>query len=145
VDTLAKGGGLMVGVGPSAHGEFHPEAARQMRETGKWLKVNGEAIYATRPRQGTKWSEGDTIRYTRTKDNRFAYAILTQWPGAEVTLKTVQPKDGSKVTLLGSKAMLKWRFDAAKGTTIEFPENLQQASNRACKYAWSLKIEPVEA
>ena len=27
VDTAAKGGGLMVGVGPSAHGEFHPEAA----------------------------------------------------------------------------------------------------------------------
>ena len=49
-DTVAKGGGLMIGVGPSAHGEFHPEAIRQMKATGDWLKVNGEAIYATRPR-----------------------------------------------------------------------------------------------
>jgi alpha-L-fucosidase len=145
VDTVAKGGGLMVGVGPSAHGEFHPEAARQMRETGKWLKVNGEAIYATRPRQGEKWSEGDAVRFTRTKDNRFVYAILTQWPGAELTLRTVQPKAGSKITLLGSKAALKWTFDAAKGTTVALPENLQQASNRPCEYAWSLKVEPVVA
>src|SRR5215469_14561822 len=55
VDTVAKGGGLMIGVGPSPRGEFHPEAIRQMRGAGKWLQVNGEAIYATRPREGTNW------------------------------------------------------------------------------------------
>src|ERR1039457_1199030 len=43
-DSVAKGGGFMVGVGPSAHGEFHPEAIRQMKGAGAWLKVNGEAI-----------------------------------------------------------------------------------------------------
>jgi alpha-L-fucosidase len=45
-DVAAKGGGLMIGVGPSPHGELHLEAIRQMRATGDWRTVNGEAIYA---------------------------------------------------------------------------------------------------
>jgi alpha-L-fucosidase len=141
VDTVAKGGGLMIGVGPSSHGEFHPEAVRQMKSTGAWLKVNGEAIYATRPRDGNGWSEGDTVRYTRTKDRRFTYAILTQWPGTQVRLKSLRPEANSKVTLLGSNVVLPWKVDSDQGTTITFPENLQQADNRPCEYAWSLKIQ----
>jgi alpha-L-fucosidase len=143
-DTVAKGGGLMIGVGPSAYGEFHPEAIAQMKGAGAWLKVNGEAIYSTRAREGALWSEGDSIRYTRTKDRRFVYAIFTQWPGAQLTLASVRPKVGSRVTLLGSDAKLPWSFDAAKGTSITLPENLQQAGNRPCDYAWSLKIEAAQ-
>ena len=141
VDAVAKGGGMEIGVGPSAHGEFHPEAIRQMQGAGKWLKVNGEAIYATRAREGTLWSEGDAVRYTRSKDRRFVYAILTQWPGAQVSLRSVQPRQGSHVTLLGSGADLPWKWDSAQGTVITIPENLQQAGNRPCDYAWSLKTE----
>jgi alpha-L-fucosidase len=143
-DTVAKGGGLQIGVGPSAHGEFHPEAIRQMKGAGAWLKVNGEAIYATRPREGTLWSDGGTVRYTRSKDRRFVYAILTEWPGTQIVLKAVQPKAGSKVTLLGSPSGLPWKFDSAQGTTITLPENLQQVGNRPCEYAWSLKFETAE-
>lgn len=144
-DTVAKGGALEIGIGPSAHGEFHPEAIRQMKAAGAWLKVNGEAIYATRSREGTLWSEGDTVRYTRSKDRRFVYAILTDWPGKQVVLKGVQPKAGSKVTLLGTHEGLPWKFDSTQGTIITLPENLQQASNRPCEYAWSLKFETAEA
>ena len=140
VDTVAVGGGLQIGVGPSPHGEFHPEAIRQMKGAGKWLQVNGEAIHATRPRKGTLWSEGDSVRYTRSKDQRFVYAILTKWPGTQLTLKSVRPKAGSKVTLLGSNSTLPWKFDSAQGTTISLPEQLQQADNRPCEYAWSFKI-----
>jgi len=141
VDTVAKGGGLQVGVGPNAHGEFHPEAIRQMKDTGTWLRVNGEAIYATRPRAGSLWSEGDTVRYTRSKDARFIYAMLTEWPGKQLMLRSVRPKPGSRVSLLGSKARLSWKYDSATGTTITLPENLQQPGNRPCQYAWSFKFE----
>jgi alpha-L-fucosidase len=142
IDSTAKGGGFMIGVGPSAHGEFDPEAIRQMKGAGAWLRVNGEAIYATRAREGTLWSEGATVRYTRTKDRRHVYAILTKWPGTQVTLKTVHPRIGSRVMLLGSNEELRWKFDSASGTTITLPENLQQPSNRPCEHAWTLKIEP---
>ena len=116
-----------------------------MKGTGAWLKVNGEAIFATRPRAGALWAEGDTVRYTRTKDGRFVYAILTEWPGSQTTLKTVRPKDGSKITLLGAKQDLPWKFDSAQGTTITLPENLQSSSNRPCDFAWTIKIEPSES
>jgi alpha-L-fucosidase len=143
-DTSAKGGGLMIGVGPSPQGEFHPEAIRQMRGTGEWLKVNGDAIYATRPRETTRWSQGDAVRFTRSKDRRFVYAILTQWPGTQVTLESVRPKSNSKVALLGSNASLAWNFDSAKGTIVSIPEALQQSDNRPCSYAWSFKIEAMD-
>jgi alpha-L-fucosidase len=141
IDTVCKGGGLMVGVGPSALGEFHAEAVRQMKGAGAWLKVNGEAIYATRPRDGGQWTEEDMVTFTRTKDRRFVFAIVTKWPGAELALSSVRPKVGSRVTLLGSGAVLEWRFDSSRGAIIRFPENLQSATNRPCEYAWALKIE----
>ena len=144
-DAVAKGGGLQIGVGPSAHGEFHPEAIRQMKGAGSWLKVNGEAIYDTRPRKGPLWYEGEAVRYTRSKDSRFVYGILTAWPGTQVTLRKVQPRPNSTVTLLGLKTPLKWKYDSAVGTTITLPENLQQDDSRPCEYAWSLKIEAVKA
>jgi alpha-L-fucosidase len=103
--------------------------------------VNGEAIYATRPREGTNWSQGDTIRYTRSKDGRFVYAILTEWPKGPVTLESVRPDAGSKVSLLGTDATLPWTLDAARGTAINLPENLQQPESRPCEHAWTLKIE----
>jgi len=140
-DTVAKGGGLQIGVGPSGHGEFHPEAIRQMKATGDWLKVNGEAIYFTRPRSSTDWSEGDAVRYTRSKDSRFVYAILTAWPGKQIVLKSVRPYPGSNVTLLGSQKQLSWSIDPARGTIISLPEELQQDRNRPCSYAWSLKFQ----
>ncbi len=144
VDTVAKGGGLMVGVGPSMHGEFHPEAIRQMKAAGSWLKVNGEAIYATRPRDGVHWSDGDTVRYTRTKDRHFTFAILTEWPGRQIVLKSIRLMEGTQVSLLGSDAALPWTFDPDKGTTITFPDNLDQAANRPCEFAWTLKMRAIE-
>lgn len=66
-DAVAKGGGFEVGIGPNGNGEFHPEAARQLRAAGAWLKVNSEAIFATRPRNDSSWMEGDSIRFTRPR------------------------------------------------------------------------------
>jgi alpha-L-fucosidase len=144
-DTAAKGGGLQIGIGPSPNGEFHPEAIRQMKAAGPWLKVNGEAIFATRPRDGDLWSEGDAVRYTRSKDGQTVYAILTEWPGAELTLQRVRPKPGTTVGLLGSDAKMRWNYDSAKGTTLKFPASLQQPGNRPCEFAWSLKFETAKA
>jgi alpha-L-fucosidase len=141
VDTVAKGGGLMVGVGPSANGEFHPEAVKQMKSTGTWLSVNGEAIYATRPRDGERWEDGEAVRYTRSKNRHLVFAMLTEWPGAEVVLKNVRPKERSRVVMLGADTALEWQFDSSRGTIVRIPTNLQSAANRPCEHAWTLKFE----
>ncbi len=145
VDCAAKGGGFMVGVGPSALGEFHPEAARQMRGAGAWLKVNGEGIYATRSREGDAWSEGDNIRYTRSKDGRTVYAFALGWPGRTLDLALVRPRAGSVIRLLGYPEALQWTLDSSRGLRIAIPENLQDQSHRPSAFAWGFRIETEHA
>lgn len=58
-DVVAKNGSLLLNIGPCADGSFHPEAVKQLHRIGDWLKVNGEAIYSTRPFAVS--GEGDTV------------------------------------------------------------------------------------
>jgi alpha-L-fucosidase len=131
----------MVGVGPSATGEFHPEAQRQLRGAGDWLKVNGEGIYSTRPRDGALWSEGDTIRYTRSKDGRWVYAFSLQWPETQLALTSVRPRAGSEIHLLDYPEPLRWNYDSSRGLVVSLPNNLQEPSRQAGQFAWAFKIE----
>ncbi len=48
-DIVAKNGNLLLNVGPKYDGTFHPDAVKILKEIGDWLKVNGEAIFETRP------------------------------------------------------------------------------------------------
>jgi len=112
---------------------------------GDWLRVNGEAIYATRPRPGQLWKEGDHIRFTRSKDKRTVYAIsLNHWPGKELVLKTVAVEPGTEIHMLGCNESLTWRMDK-RGLVIALPEALQAEANRPCKQAWAFKIQSCSA
>ncbi|MGD0910629.1 MAG: alpha-L-fucosidase [Terracidiphilus sp.] len=141
IDITAKGGNFMVGVGPSGQGSFHPEAIQQLKQAGNWLKVNGEGIYATRPRPGLLWSERNNLRFTRSKDNRFIYCFVTSWPGRTLVIKSLEAHQAGKVELLGngSKELLS-HWDSNNGLVISIPDNLQQESNRPCSFAWCFKI-----
>jgi alpha-L-fucosidase len=141
VDTVAKGGNFMVAIGPDANGQFAPAALEDLKAAGEWLKVNGEGIYATRPREGQLWKEGKTIRFTRTKDQKTVYAFSLGWPGSTLTLKTVIPAAGSQVTLLGSNTPLHWSYNADAGTVIELPPAMQDDTKRPCKFAYGFKIQ----
>lgn len=61
--------------------------------------------------------------------------------GQELTLTSMRPKDGSKITMLGSSARVEWSFDSSKGTVIRLPESLQSEANRPSEHAWSLKVQ----
>lgn len=139
-DIVSKGGNFMLGIGPDATGRFHPQVIQAIKETGAWLKVNGEAIYSTRPREGDLWKEGDTIRYTRTKDNKTIYAISRGWTGRILKLKTVIPEPDSKIYMLGWMKPLQWKYNKNTGLEIYLPAELQDESKRLCKIAWSYKI-----
>jgi alpha-L-fucosidase len=141
VDTAAKGGNFQVGVGPDGTGRFHPRAVEQLKQTGAWLRVCGSGIYATRPREGELWREGDTIRFTRTKDNRTTYCFSLQWPGHALTLQSVRPKPGSKILMFGYPEPMKWTWDSATGIKIEIPEQLQMENRRPNEYAWGWTIQ----
>jgi len=143
-DIVAKGGNFMLGIGPDGSGRFDPVVIQALKDAGGWLKVNGEAIYGTRAREGDLWKEGDAIRFTRTRDKTTIYAISRGWPGQILNLKTVVPIKGSKIYLLGWKKSLKWKYSAGNGLEIILPEKLQDESHRPCSMAWAFKIAATE-
>jgi len=140
VDAVAKGGNFMVGIGPDENGLWHPKAIEQLEEAGKWLTVNGEAIYGTRARPDLLYREGESLYFTRSKDSKNIYAISVEWPGASLTIKTVIPKEGTEIFLLGHKDLLNWEYDDKSGLTIFLPDHLQNEGNRPCGTAFSFRI-----
>ncbi|HEY5055793.1 MAG TPA: alpha-L-fucosidase [Acidobacteriaceae bacterium] len=140
VDTAAKGGNFMVGVGPDGEGAFHPVAIEQLKQTGKWLKVNGEGIYATRSREGPLWSEGSNLRFTRSKDNRVVYAFALNWPGKTLEIKSLESAKVSSIKMLGYSNPLEYKVDPGRGLVIEVPDQFQNPANRPCDHAWAFRI-----
>jgi len=140
IDAVAKGGNFMVGIGPDGDGCWHPKAVEQLLDAGKWLDVNSEAIYATRPRPGMLFKEGDDIYYTCSKDGAFVYAISMKWPGSSLCLTTVRPKVSTPISLLGFDKDLKWDYNNDGNLIIHVPEQLQNENNRPCKTAYVFKI-----
>lgn len=49
IDISSKGGNYLLNIGPDSHGVVPPAEVERLQAVGKWLAVNGEAIYATSP------------------------------------------------------------------------------------------------
>jgi alpha-L-fucosidase len=99
VDTVSRGGNLLLDIGPTADGRIPVIMQERLLQIGEWLETNGEAIYGSR-----RWrvpAEGDAIRYTAKGDT--VYAIVLGWPGPSVTLKTPKASGATRVELLGTK------------------------------------------
>jgi len=139
VDCVAKGGSFMVGIGPDMNGSWHPKAVEQLEEAGKWLEINGEAIYNTRPRPVDLYKENDDVYFTRSKDSGTVYAICMKWPGKRLDIKSVCPVKDANVRLLGYDQPLEWEY-GGNGLSVMLPDHLQNEDNRPCKTAYSFKI-----
>ena len=135
-DAVAKGGNFMVGIGPDGRGNFHPEAVRQLDSAGNWLKKNGEAIYATRPREA--WSQGDSIRFTTTKDSSIVYAIALKWPGTQLRIPSLGKAPISAVSILDYPGNLKWE-QRNDELIIDIPQPAKDDAI-ASALAWVVKV-----
>jgi alpha-L-fucosidase len=76
VKIVAKGGNLLLGIGPNGAGEFEPAVYDRLSSMGKWLRENGEAIYGTVPVE--PYQDGK-IAYT-AKGDQTIYAIYLPDP-----------------------------------------------------------------
>ncbi|MDD4191703.1 MAG: alpha-L-fucosidase [Mangrovibacterium sp.] len=137
VDIVSRGGNLLLIVNLDKQGALPDVQSKRLKDIGKWLAVNGEGIYATRPYNGH--TEG-SVSYTQSKDGKFVYAILKEWPGQQLTLKGLHLANGSKIEMLGYKSSLEW-INSEDGIMVRFPDKLKNEKNRPCEHAWILKMK----
>ena len=92
VKIVAKGGNLLLGVGPNGRGEFEPAVYDRFEKMGRWLAANGEAIYGTQPVE--PYQEGP-IAYT-AKGPGTVYAIYLTGEGEKTLPEALDLKIGLK-------------------------------------------------
>jgi alpha-L-fucosidase len=103
VETRAKGGNLLLNVGPKPDGELAIEQEQRLREMALWMMVNSECIYGVRPWIVT--NEND-YWFTKLKDQDTLYVIVkekTPWEyGAwkDIVLHSVRATDQTQVSVL---------------------------------------------
>ena len=76
-ECAAKGGNLLLNVGPQPDGQLPPEFVERATEIGEWLDVHGEAVYGT---DGGDVTEFVTRGWQTTRGNNL-YLILRFWDG----------------------------------------------------------------
>lgn len=149
-DIVSKNGNLMLSVPLRRDGQPDELEIEIVKQIGAWLKVNGEAIYATRPWKiygegpSTKTSErgqfdgqrdvgsrpftAEDIRFTQSKDRKNLYAIVLEIPqNDQVTIRSLAeeseywPGKITEVQLVGGEK-LKFTRDAS-GLRVNLPKN----------------------
>jgi alpha-L-fucosidase len=81
VDSVAKGGNLLLNVGPNARGEFEPRALERLRGLGEWMRLHRRAIYGC---TASEFTPPPDCRYTQNGER--LYLHLFAWPFRHVHL-----------------------------------------------------------
>lgn len=160
IDIVSKNGVLLLNISPRDDGVIPDVQKKVLIELGEWLKINGQAIYDTRPwhtfgEGPTRLEKGghfvgrldytpEDIRYTQSKDGSILYAIMLGWPKDKhsITFSSVgidSVKTSAGVKLLGYDGKIVYRVDDKKQLVVELPP--LPADKRPCQYAYAFRIE----
>ncbi len=82
VDLASKGVNYLLNVGPTAEGEIPAASVERLHAVGKWLRINGNAIYGTSPSPFPYSFDWGAI----TVKNQTLYLMFKTWPGSSFTL-----------------------------------------------------------
>ncbi|MGD1890436.1 MAG: alpha-L-fucosidase [Cyclobacteriaceae bacterium] len=155
IDIVSKNGCMLLNVGPKPDGTIPEDQQQVLLEIGKWLEVNGDAIYGTRPWKifGEGPTEVATGHHTEGKnkdltaeDFRFTtkgdklYAIALDWPeSGELLIKSLatgaeHTKEVTSAKLLGSDADITWE-QTEQGLRVKLP------AEKTGGYAYAVELD----
>ncbi|MES2645898.1 MAG: alpha-L-fucosidase [Bacteroidota bacterium] len=128
IEVVAKGGSLLLGVGPKPDGTLPAEAVERMAVVGKWMDKNGAAIYNTRITKN--YHEGNTW-FTKNHQSGTTYALVcfgeNEALPSSVTWKINPPKKGAIIQLLQTGTKVKWA-STADGIKVFLPSSLVKSN-----------------
>jgi len=139
IRIVSRGGNLLLNIGPGPDGDWDPVAYQRLQAIGAWMKINGEAIHDSKPLAPY---ESGNIHFTQSEDGKTQYVFYLaendnlQLP-QDITVKNFAVPSGSKITLLGTGAKLKWKEENS-AVIINVPSLVQ--TKWKGKYAAVFKI-----
>lgn len=139
VDTVAKGGTYLLNISPMADGTIPQEQRDTLLGIGRWLEVNGEAIYGARPWKKPGEAGNPGYRFTSAAGN--LYAIALAWPQGEAAIDSVGSSAGrvNSVQLLGVRGKLEFAQDSS-GLRIHVPA--VKPADVDSPYSFKIRFEP---
>ena len=125
VDIVSKNGNLLINVGPMADGTI-PDIQRDcLLALGKWLEINGEAIYGSRPWEYPDGKTTDNIEVRYTQKPEALYTFLLDKPqGDQITIQSLRIEKNSNIQLLGQEKNLDWNQEG-ENLSISIPKDLE--------------------
>jgi len=117
MENICRNGTMLLNLSQHGRGDLDPEVIQTAKDVGAWLKVNGEAVYSSRPFE--VYGENN-VRYTRNKG--YIYATILDWKDSVLNLKALHAGGSTigkvtKVELVGSNVTMNFVQDD-KGLTI---------------------------
>jgi len=137
IEKVAGGGNLLLDIGPTADGRIPVIQQQRLIDIGKWLDVNGEAIYGTRKWKDNPNSPGESSVFYTTKGNDL-YVLITEWRDKPIEVNGINQVSG--INLLGCQGEVEYSKAAKKIVII--PPKVTPSTNPS-SYAWVYKLSDV--
>ncbi len=134
VDTVSRGGNLLLDIGPKADGRIPTIMEHLLLDIGAWLEINGDAIYGT---TAGNFPAQEGLRFTRKGD--MAYAISLEWPGEGFEITLPEDVEVGSVTLLGLDADVSFAQD---GVTLQVETPVVSPADNLAHQAYVFALEP---
>ena len=156
VEIVSKGGNYMLNIGPMPTGEVPEQSINNLRDVGKWLQINGEAIYGTNrwnishegpteiSMEGTsaRQTEGFSMQFTPedfwfTRKGDKVYAIAIEYPDEKALIKSFKSGTSGEVrdvSILGIDDPVDWK-QTEEGLVVILP------ASKASEYGYVIVVE----
>lgn len=142
LNIASKGGNYLLNVGPTPEGEIPQESIERLQEIGRWMKVNGEAIYGTQRSPVDKPAWGYITRKDGKKTTTLYLSVCELPADGKIVLEGL--KDAKSAVLLAGKTKLK-TAKTEKGLEIQLPAQLPDPIATVVKLELKGKLASLKA